>query len=501
MRIGIGGFSHETNTFNPWPTTLADFQGPAGQWLVAEQLTRAYQGTRTVLGGMLDACREEGLAVVPTFFATHGPTTGVISAAAIRSILDSLVASIRDGKPDGVLLNLHGAAVAEGFDDPEAEALQRIRAALGPDVPIVVVFDLHANIGPAWADSATAIIGYKTAPHTDFYDRGREGGSLLARIQREELRPTIALEKPPILVKSGLMSVTDTPLAVIKPPMFWLMSRAREIERDPRIVNVSVAAGFGDADVPAAGMTIAVTSTDPAAGRAYACELADLAWQLRRGFLTDLVLTPVDKAVERALNAPAGPVILADQGNNTAGGSPGDGTAILDALKSAGWPDAALFIRDEGAVAKAVEAGLGAEVEVAVGGKLEPTNGQPVVVRGFVRLLSTGEFVSARSREQVRMGRTAVLDCGDTELALTERPTSQIHPQYFRAVGIDPRAKRIIVVQSAHLFRDAFEVEERIPKMVIEVDTPGITSPNVHRFTYRKVRRPIFPLDDCEWPH
>jgi microcystin degradation protein MlrC len=84
---------------------------------------------------------------------------------------------------------------------------------------------------------------------------------------------------------------------------------------------------------------------------------------------------------------------------------------------------------------------------------------------------------------------------------LTERPTSQIHPQYFRAVGIDPRAKRIVVVQSAHLFRDAFEVEERIPRMVIEVDTPGITSPDVHRFTYRKVRRPIFPLDDCEWQH
>src|SRR5512141_3171189 len=105
MRIAIGGFSHETNTFNPRPTTLADFQGESGQWLVGEQLTRAYQGTRTVIGGMLDVCRDEGLTVVPIFFATHGPTTGVIAADAIGHILESLAAGIRDANPDGVLLN------------------------------------------------------------------------------------------------------------------------------------------------------------------------------------------------------------------------------------------------------------------------------------------------------------------------------------------------------------------------------------------------------------
>ena len=208
-------------------------------------------------------------------------------------------------------------------------------------------------------------------------------------------------------------------------------------------------------------------------------------------------MTPVETAVERALSAPEGPVILADQGNNTAGGSPGDGTAILAALRDAGWPDAALFIRDEAAVALAVGAGLGRKVEICeLGGKLEPTNGAPVAVRGVVRLLSDGELVAARTRQPIRMGRTAVVRCGQTDVVVTERPTSQIHPQYFRAVGIEPRERRILVVQSAHLFRAAFEYEEHIPKIVIEVDTPGITSPNVSRFTYHKVRRPIFPLDD-----
>ena len=496
MRVAVGGFSHETNTFNPVPTDLARFQGPAGQVVRGNALVEAYRGTRTDLGGILDGCQQHGLEVVPTFFATHGPHTGIITGEAIAFILDSLEAAIREARADGVLLHLHGAAASESYDDPEAEALRRIRAGVGRDVPIVVVHDLHANIGPAWADYADAIVGYKTAPHTDMYERGVEGATLLARILQGEVRTTVALEKPPILVKSGLMSVTDTPLAVIKSPMFWLMSRAREIERQPGINNVTIAAGFGDADVPEAGLTVVVNGEDRSAAAAYARELADLAWQLRRGFLTDLVMTPVETAVERALHAPAGPVILADQGNNTAGGSPGDGTVILAALKAAGWPDAALFIRDEAAVAAAIRAGLGHEVELEVGGKLEPTNGGPVAVRGRVRLLSDGSFVSARSRRRVEMGLTAVVTCGQTDLVLTERPTSQTHPQFFRSVGIEPREKQIVVVQSAHLFRAAFEVEEHIPKMVIEVDTPGITSPNVKRFTYRKVRRPIFPLDE-----
>ncbi len=496
MRVAIGGFSHETNTFNPVPTSLDLLLGPSGEVVRGDGLIAAYRDTGTVLGGMLDACRREGLEAVPTFFATHGPTTGLITAEAIAFILDNLVPAIRAARADGVLLHLHGAGASATYDDPEAEVIRQVRAAVGPEVPLVVVHDLHANIGKSWADGANAIVGYKTAPHVDMYDRGVEGGMLLARLLRGEARSVAVIEKPPVLVKSGLMSVTDTPLAVIKPPMFWLMSRAREIERVPGIHNVSLAAGFGDADVPEAGLSVVVNARDRALAEGYAKELSELAWRLRRGFLTDLVMTPVEAAVERALSAPDSPVILADQGNNTAGGSPGDGTVILAALRDAGWPDAALFIRDEVAVARAIEAGLGREVEVELGGKLEPTNGAPVAVRGVVRLLSGGEFVAARTRQPVRMGRTVVLRCGQTDVVVTERPTSQIHPQYFRVVGIEPRDRRIVVVQSAHLFRAAFEYEEHIPRMVIEVDTPGITSPNVGRFAYHKVRRPIFPLDD-----
>ena len=498
MRVAVGGFAHETNTFHPQPTTLAAFRGPAGTWLHGDAIRRTFDGTRSVLGGMLEAGREQGWTLLPAFFAEHPPVTGTLTAEAFGAIRAGLVDAVRAARPDGVLLFLHGACVAAGVPDPEADVLRGLRAALGPGVPIMVVLDLHANVGADWGESATAALGYKTAPHTDFYERGVEGARVLGRILRGEIEPVLVIEKPPVLIKGGLMSMTGAPLALIKPPMFWLTERARELERQLGIVNVSVAAGFGDADTPVAGMAVLVTGDgDPAPARAAARELAALAWSLRRGVLTDLVLTPVDVAIARALGA-AGPVILADQGNNTAGGSPGDGTAILAGLGRAGWPDAALFLRDEAAVALAWAAGVGGEVALVVGGRHEPTNGGPLPLEGVVRLLTRGatRHVTGTMDD---FGRTAVVRCGATDVVLTERATTQTHPGYFRVAGIEPRERKIVVVQSAHLFRAAFEVQERIPAMILEVDTPGITSPNAARFSYRHVRRPIFPLDDFAW--
>jgi microcystin degradation protein MlrC len=500
MRVALAGFNHETNTFHPRPTTLADFRGPLGTWWVGDQILAAVAGTRSVLGGMIEDGRRQGWDFVPIFFAMHPPITGTITAEAADAIRDSIVGPIARDRFDGILLHLHGAACAENVPDPEAVVLRDVRRAVGPDVPIVVVFDLHANIGLEWAEHANAIVGYKTAPHTDFYERGVEGAQILGRALRGEIRPVVVAEKPPVLIKSGLMSMTTAPLALIKPPMFWLMSRGRELEREPSIVNVSIAAGFGDADSPTTGMTVLVNADgDRDLARRHARELAQLAWRLRRGIQTDLVLTPVATAIERAIHAPEWPVILADQGNNTAGGSPGDGTAILAGLKAAGWPDAALFIADPESVDAAWEAGIGGAVDLRVGGKNEPTNGDPVPMRAEVRLMTDLEVDFVTGDSKARLGRAAVVRCGRTDVVLTQYPSTQTTPSYFRAAGIEPRDRRIIVVQSAHLFRAAFEVQERIPKMIIEVDTPGITSPNTTRFTYHNVRRPIFPLDDFEW--
>lgn len=458
----------------------------------------ALRGGHPVLSGFQDAATSAGLEVVPTFYTAANPTTGTITSEALDWIADSLVTEIRAARPDGVLLDLHGAAASELQGDAEAWILARVRETVGPNVAVVAVNDPHGNLGFSWLEHVDATIGYKKIPHTDMYERGVEAGTLLARILRKEVTVAATMMKPPLMVKSGLMSMSEASLMLIKPPMFWLTRRASELEHDHRVLNVSVNVGFGDADTPETGLSIVVhTNREPKLASELAHELAELAWDLRRGFDTKLVMMAPHAAVERALSTPDWPVILADEGNNIAGGSPGDGTVILAELKAHGWPEAALFIRDAEAVAQCFTAEVGAAVELEVGGKLEPSNGRPVKLAGRIHFLSEGEIdldgLGSTS------GRAALLKCGETDLILTEFPTRQTAPAYYRRFGVEPRQKRIIVVQSAHVFRHGWDTVEHLPRSIIEVDTPGITSPMVRQFDYRRVRRPIYPLDDFEW--
>jgi microcystin degradation protein MlrC len=496
MRIAIGGISHETNTFNTVPTDLEQFRVATG-----EEIIRTLTNTNTVIGGFIDAAEEYQLDLIPTVYANAPPVTGLVTKKAFEYLEARLVQTMLKTQADGILINLHGAMVAAEYDDPEGHILTKLRTAVGNEVPIILVFDLHGNITQDWVDNTNVIIGYKTAPHTDMSIRGVEGGKAISSILRDNLQPTMAMAKPGILIGGGLMTVVDTPLDVIKAPLFWIMSRAREMEQNPDVVNVTVAGGFGHADVPSAGIGIIVTTNnDPTLATELVKELGDLTWQLRRGFLWDMVTTPINDAMRRAINSEESPVILADEGDNTAGGGPGDGTFLLQALKEVKWPNAALFIRDAASVHEAIQAGVGQEVTLHVGGKIDTLHGDPVLCTGRVQLISDGRFISV-NRTRVDMGQTVVLECGQTHIVLTEHPTSQYEPAYFRSVGIEPREKKIIIVQSAHRFRHHFQVTEHLTERVIEVDTPGITSPNLSRFKFKNVHRPIFPLDDGYLPN
>lgn len=492
-RVGIGGFWHETNTFNPVPTTVADFLETPGSTWVGEAMVEAFGGAQPVLTGFARGLSREGLDSVPLFFAMAGTFTGRITGETFEWIAGELEEAVRRTVPDALLLHLHGAGASDPYDDPETELLRRLRAALG-DRPIITVNDAHGNIGPGWLDHADVAIAYKMIPHLDMVERGEEAATVVGRMLRGEIAPRSAIRRPGILLKGGLMTLTEADLSLIKPPMFWLARRAAEIERNPKIVNVSVNAGFGDADVPEAGISVIVhADRDVALAQAYADELAELAWRTRHGFDTSLVMMAAPQAVSRALHTPHWPVILADEGNNTAGGSPGDGTVILRELRSNGWPSAALFIRDEAAVELAVAAGVGARLSMTVGGRREPTNGEPCEIDGVVRLIALGRGLPGIALSEP--GLTAVVRCGETDVVLTQYPTSQTGPQHFRRFGIEPRERRITVVQSAAVFRQGFEHAERMAASIIEVDTPGITNPNPRRFAYRRVTRPVYPLD------
>ena len=490
MRIAIGGISHETNTFSTIATDLALFErrGVHGP----DDLVDAFAGTKTILGGFLDAAAAEGFDAVPAILAEAAPS-GTVTAEALDHLAEQLVAGLRAAGPlDGILLELHGAMVAQNARDGDAEILRRVRAAVG-DAPIAIVTDLHANLSQAMVDLVDVIVGYDTYPHVDMYERAVEAAGLLVRIVRGELRPARALRKPPLLPPLLKQCTTyDTPMRA-------LVELAHRREREPGMVSVTVAAGFPYADVPEAGLgVLAIADGDRARAEAVAEEIADLAWSLRRDFLVRC--TPVDEALEIAVaasrdGADGGPVVLADTADNPGAGAACDGTVLLRGLLERGVTDAALgALWDPEAVALCRAAGAGGHLELLLGGKTDDLHGEPLAVRGYVKLLSDGRFKNRgpmNTGAETRMGQTAVLVCDGVEVVVTSNRVQALDAGLFLSQGIDPARKRVLALKSSVHYRGAFEP---LASRVVEVDTPGLSNADLSRYAYRHVRRPIFPL-------
>ncbi|MBI2493065.1 MAG: M81 family metallopeptidase [Candidatus Rokubacteria bacterium] len=487
MRFFIAMFAHETNTFSTLPTDRRQFEARALRY--GGEILEAYRGTGTCLGGMIDAAAARGVTLVPSLAAAASPA-GRVSADFYEQTKARLLADLRAAAPlDGVLLDLHGAMVPEAAEDGEGDLLRAVRAALGPAVPVGVTLDFHANVSADMVAHATLLHGYKTYPHVDMDARGREAAERLADVAAGRLRPAVAWRQTPLLPPiAGQLTARG--------PMRRLSDLADGMEHDPRVVSVSVFAGFPLADIRDAGLSVYVaTDGDRPLAERLADELARTAWEHRREFLHTAL--PVEAAVAKALAAAGRPVVLADIADNTGGGAAGDTTEVLRELLRVGARGVTVAcVWDPAAVAACARAGVGATVTVEVGGKVDPSHGAPVPVTGRVRTLSDGRFVHRgpmfRGLEG-RLGPTAVLDVNDLKIVLISYRWQTLDPEMIRFVGIDPAAERILVVKSSVHYRAAFEP---IAHEVIEVDAPGLSSSNLARFSFKHVRRPIFPLDE-----
>ncbi len=483
FRVAIGGVWHETNTFAAAATPLADFEIHPGDALVD-----AFRGTRTPLGGFIDGAREHGFEIVPALFASATPS-GTVARAAYEATAGPLVERLASARPDAILLDLHGAMVVEGCEAVEADQIARIRQRLG-NVPIGAVLDFHANLEPSFVGQVDLLAGYDTYPHVDPYDRAVEVAGLLARQLAGKIRPTRAQAQPPLLTVPQAQR-TDAS------PMRDLMEMAREAERRPGVLSVTVAGGFAYADVPHAGIGIAATTDgDPALARAIADEIARAAWDARDRFRVKN-LSP-GEAVAKALRESEGPVILVDQADNIGGGSPGDGTALLSALLEAPAPGATVTLADPEAVALARSVGVGATADFTLGGKVDRLHGPTLRVRARVARLGSGDFSykgSYMTNRRVTAGDAAVLESAGVKILIRERKVMPFDRQEIEVMGIDPAKCRIIVVKSALAWRAAYG---ELARAVIEVDTPGICTARLETLPYRRVRRPIVPLDPLE---
>lgn len=498
MRIVTGGIAQETNTFQWQPTTLADFARPGFGTLARGREILDLEGTGTVYGGAVAAAKRLGVDLIPTTYADVMPG-GRVSREAFDTLTAEILAGIRAALPvDGVLLVPHGAMALADADDAEGLLLAAVRDLVGPDVPIVAPLDLHTNLSEEMVSLADAFVGYKEYPHVDMPETGARALEILVATLRGEARPTMAHARLPLIVPNQSMVTTW------QSPLKLAIDRARELERRPGVLAATVLGGFPFADVPFAGLaTIVVTDDDPALARRLADELAALCWERRADFA--IRPTPVADAVAAAMAAPEGSVyVLADIADSGASGTAGDGTVVLKGLLDAGARAAAVAqIMDAEAVAACVAAGVGSALTLAVGGKHDDRHGPPLPVTGVVRLIHEGSFPllgPMGAGTLAGRGRTVVLEIngpGGIELQLTELRGHPHDLNYFRAFGIEPTARRLLALKSAAHFRAAFEP---IATQVIEVDAPGISSPNLAAFDYQRLRRPIYPLDpDTAW--
>ena len=498
-RIAVGMISHETNSFSPVPTDLASFAGQRHGIVEAEEIIRDFAGTKTGIGGFLEIGESEGWKMIGTVVASATPSANV-AASAHEDLKGRLVEHLRSAsKLDGVLLHLHGAMLSENAPDAEGDICRAVRDVIGPDVPLVVELDLHGNITEEFCDVVDGVIVYDTNPHVDAYERGVEAAELMARILRGDIsRPTVHISKPPMLPPTINMRTAEG-------PMVRLLERGREWEAGPGILNVAVFPGFPYADFADAGTSIVVTATDSRSGERCAAEMGRLAWELREDFLKSI--PPVDEAVERALSLASdesgsdeGPVVLADVADNPGGGGSGDTPELLRELVKRGARGALACLWDPETVEEAFTAGIGTEREFRLGGKTSDLYGEPVVARGIVRCLSDGLFTGygpVVRRLAVRCGRTALIDVAGLKIVITSIRHAANDRGYFRVVGIQPEREPLLVIKSRGHFRADFEP---IAREIVEVDAPGAANPNLSRYDFQHVRRPIWPLDEgVEW--
>jgi len=390
---------------------------------------------------------------------------------------------------DGVLLDLHGAMVTEQHEDAEGAFIAAVRDAVGTGTPIVVTLDLHANITSRMAELSDVIIGFDTDPHVDMHERGREAALLISRMVRGEVSPVQEFRQLPLITLPPKQ-------CTLREPMRSLMKRVHELEDRAGVLTATVSMGFPFADITDAGVSVLVTTDgDADSARTCADELAAWLWELRDDLQPEL--TPIEDVIDHVKRHPnEGLVIFADGSDNPGGGAPCDGTVALWAMidaKVQGGVVGVLF--DPETAVQAHEAGVGATIPVRLGAKTDDRHGSPVEADAYVRALCDGRYVFRGAMfhgVQDSLGLTATLVVGGVEVVVSSHRRQCLDAEMLRIAGIDPSARRLLVVKSAVHFRaDLGPLASRI----FDADTPGVHRPDFSAFDYRSLRRPIYPLD------
>lgn len=486
MRIFTASFATETNTFSPVPTDRASFEmafyaGP-GEHPETPTLCSAPMVV------LRRRAREEGFELIEGT-ATWAEPGGLLQQRAYEELRDEILGQLQAALPvDAVILGLHGAMVAQGYDDCEGDLLERIRAIVGPDVLIASELDPHSHLTRKRVENSNILAAFLEFPHTDFYERGEHVVDLALRTLRGEIKPVIST------FDCRMIGVFPTS----REPMRSFVDRIQALQGKNNILSISLIHGFMAGDVPELGTQVmVVTDNDAPRGEALAESLGMEIFGMRGRTAMPMLDTEagLDKAVAVAAQKTGKPVVVADVWDNPGGGVAGDGTLILRRIIERGIDNVAVAtIWDPIAVTFCLAAGEGARIQLRFGGKAGPDGGAPLDARvEVVKAVQEGWQSFGKSR--VTLGPAAVirLEGTDIEVILNTNRTQTFEPDIFSNLGIEPAAKDILLVKSTNHFHAGFEP---VAAEIIYIDAGAPYPSNPKKTDYRKLSREIWPRVD-----
>jgi len=490
MKIFCASIDHETNKLSPIPTGLDSFR--------QNFLYRPALGENPpLLEGILNSpnlvsiCKDRGHDVSVGLIAAAHPSAPLLKTD-YETLRDELIDGLVNIMPvDAVILRLHGAMVAQGYDDCEGDILARIRGHVGPSVPIAVLFDLHGNVTKAMVENTTILMACKEYPHTDFDERAAELIDLVERTAQGECKPTTKHIRVPMV---GLFQTTSQ-------PMRGFIDRVMALEVRKDILTISVTHGILWSNSPHVGAGILVTTNDdPDAASELARTLASELFAMRDD--SDVNLLAVEDGFDPAL-ASAKPVILADVTDNPGGGAASDSTFLLRALLEKDVASAAIgMVYDPVSVELCTHAGLGAKLPLRIGGKSGTASGDPVDIEATVIGLTDNLWQIAMGARD-NLGPAAAVRFQDVDIILSSTRQQVLSPECFTNLGVNLDEKKLIVVKSAQHFQATF-VDLNRP--ILFIDAPGTLSYNSAVLRLTDLARPLWPFDappftahEAEW--
>lgn len=484
MRLAVGSIWHESNTFSPIKTDLKSFS--ESQLLFDDDILDYHREKNTEIGGILEVAESEYIEIIPTISAAAIPS-GPVTTPTFEFLEQNLLERIQRIKRqiDGILLVLHGAMVTEDLDDPEGCLIHRIRQIVGQRIPIGITLDHHANVSRQMVENADFLIAYRTHPHVDQGEVGQKAAKLINFLIENKVKPVMKMKKLPALF----------PGETSPEPRTKLVQTIKELEKKKEILSASFFIGYSLADVKEVGpCTIVIAIKDKQLAEFEANRFAQLMWDLRDEFA--LRTCTIDEGIDQAFATSDGPILFVDTGDCFWAGGGGDVPFFLDSFIKRKVENAVIaVIVDSEVVNKCIQAGVGKKLTVSIGGKLDQINAKPVVVTGTVKVISQGKYWGKDfqlTEKKIDMGPTVVLDVNGIEVIIVSKRTSIHDPAMLRSLNIEPKNRKIIVLKDGLLNLVTYK---SVARKTMFFNSPGFANWDYCKKSYKKIPRPIFPLD------